>query len=129
MTKKNEIYKIRKKEIQDSRIKETRNFIHSKSFSSLMNNYKWYQIFEFIEKNQTEFELKTLLSPEIKKANSIIELEKSSILIDNTGEFFEFLELEQITLKNTLELKSKLYKMNINFYEDLDKIKIKGYSY
>ncbi|MEM7162358.1 MAG: DUF6678 family protein, partial [Bacteroidota bacterium] len=108
MTKKSELYQIRKNEIRDSRIKETRNFIRSKSLSSLMNNHKWFQIFELIKEQQTEFELKTVLSSEIRKAHSILELEKSSILIDNSGEFIEFLELDQIIIKNTLELKSEL---------------------
>ncbi|WP_370632431.1 DUF6678 family protein [Marixanthomonas sp. SCSIO 43207] len=128
MTKKSELYQIRKKEIRDSRIKETRNFIRSKSFSSLMNNHKWFQIFELIEEQQSEFELKTVRSFEIRKADSILELEKSSILIDNSGEFIEFLELEQITLKNTSELKSELNNLNVDFYEESDKIKIRGYS-
>ena len=128
MTKKSELYQIRKKEIRDSRIKETRNFIRSKSFSSLMNNHKWFQIFELIEEQQSEFELKTVRSFEIRKADSILELEKSSILIDNSGEFIEFLELEQITLKNTAELKSELNNLNVDFYEESDKIKICGYS-
>ena len=128
MTKKSELYQIRKKEIRDSRIKETRNFIRSKSFSSLMNNHKWFQIFELIEEQQSEFELKTVRSFEIRKADSILELEKSSILIDNSGEFIEFLELEQITLKNTAELKSELNNLNVDFYEESDKIKIRGYS-
>ena len=127
MTKKSELYQIRKKEIRDSRIKETRNFIRSKSFSSLMNNHKWFQIFELIEEQQSEFDLKTVLSSEIRKADSILELEKSSILIDNSGEFIEFLELEQIVVKSTLELKSELDKLNVDFYEEMDKIKIQGY--
>ncbi|UAB82304.1 hypothetical protein INR76_05970 [Marixanthomonas sp. SCSIO 43207] len=93
-----------------------------------MNNHKWFQIFELIEEQQSEFELKTVRSFEIRKADSILELEKSSILIDNSGEFIEFLELEQITLKNTSELKSELNNLNVDFYEESDKIKIRGYS-
>ncbi len=127
MTKKSGPYQIRKKEIQDSRIKETQNFIRSKSLSSLMNNHKWFQIFELIEKHQFEFELKTLLSSKIRKNDSILELEKSSILIDNSGEFIEFLELEQIVVKSTLEFKSELDKLNVDFYEEMNNIKIQGY--
>jgi len=127
MTKKSELYLLRNKKKRDSRIKETQNFIRSKSFSSLMNNYKWFQIFELIEEHQSKFELKTLLSSEIRKADSILELEKSSILIDNSGEFIEFLELEQIVVKSTLQLKSELDKLNADFHEDLDNITIQGY--
>lgn len=127
MTKKSEIYQVRKKEIRDSRIKETQNFIRSESFSSTMNNHEWFRVFELIQEHLFEFEIKTLISSEIKRIESILELEKSSILIDNSGEFIEFLELEQITLKNTLKLKSELDKLNVDFYEELDKIRIQGY--
>ena len=127
MTKKSELYQIRKKEKRYSRIKETQNLIRSKSFSSLMNNHKWYRILEFIEKNKSEFDLKILLSSEITKTNKIIELEKSSLLTDNSGEFIYFLELESITLKNTSELISELDKLNVDFYKKMDSIKIQGY--
>lgn len=127
MNKKSELYLIRKKEIRDSRIKETRNLIREKTNGSLMNNQKWYRIFELVEHHNFEFELKTLLSSEIKKANQILELEKSSILIDSSGDFIEFLELEQLTLKNTLELKTELKKLNVEFIEQTDFIEINGY--
>ena len=88
----------------------------------MLNNQKWYRIFEFIEQNKFEFELKTLLSPDFKKSNHILELEKSSILIDNSGDFIEFLELEQLILNNTLEVKVELENLNIEFIVELDKI-------
>ena len=92
-----------------------------------MNNQKWYRIFEWIEQNNSEFELKTLLSSDIKKSNVILELENSSILIDNSGNFIDFLELEQLTLKNTAVLKAQLNKLNVGFIEQSDEIEIKGY--
>lgn len=127
MTKKSELYQLRHKEIRDSRIKETRNLIISKSFSSLMNNQKWYRIFEWIEQHQSEFKLKTLFSSKNIKIDQINELEKSSVLIDNSGDFIEFLELEQIILKNTAELRVELKKQNVEFIEQDDFIEINGY--
>jgi len=127
MTRKSELYHLRSKEKRDSRIKETRNFILEKTNGSLLNNQKWYRIFEWIEQHQSEFELKTLVSSEYKKADHIFELEKSSILIDNSGDFIEFLELEQLILKNTSELKTELEKLNVEFFEQADFIKINGY--
>ena len=127
MTKKSESYQLRNKEKRESRIKETRNLILSKSYSSLMNNQKWYRIFELIEQHNSEFELKTILSSETKKTDQILELEKSSILIDNSGDFIEFLELEQLILKSTSELKIELEKLNMEFFEQADFIKINGY--
>ncbi|MBU2996420.1 hypothetical protein KO500_08235 [Cellulophaga baltica] len=127
MSKKSELYHLISKEKRDSRIKETRNFILEKTNGSLLNNQKWYRIFEWIEQHHSEFELKTLLSSEIKKADHIFELEKSSILIDNSGNFIEFLELEQIILKNKSELKVELKKLNVEFLEQADFIEINGY--
>lgn len=127
MTKKSESYQVRDKEKRESRIKETRNLILSKSYSSLMNNQKWYRVFELIEQHYYEFELKTLLSSETKKTDQILELEKSSILIDNSSDFIEFLELEQLILKSTSELKAELEKLNMEFFEQADFIKIYGY--
>ena len=127
MIKKSELYHLRNKEKRDSRIKETRNFILKKTSSSLLNNQKWYRIFEWIEQNHSEFELKTLLSSDLKKSNQILELEKNSILIDNSGDFIDFLELEQLTLKSTAELKTELKKLNVEFIMELNKIRIQGY--
>jgi len=127
VTKKAKLYSLRNKEKRDSRIKGTRNFILKYTTGSLMNNQKWYRIFEWIEQNNSEFELKTLLSSDIKKSNVILELENSSILIDNSGNFIDFLELEQLTLKNTAVLKAQLNKLNVGFIEQSDEIEIKGY--
>jgi extradiol dioxygenase family protein len=127
MTKKRQLYHLRSKEELDSRIKETRNFILEKTSGSILNNHKWYRIFEWIEQNNSEFELKTLLSPDIRKSEHILELEQTSILIDNSGNFIEFLELEKVTLKNTPELKNELIKLNVDFYEELNRVEIYGY--
>ncbi len=127
MTKKSQVYRLKIKEKRDSRLKETRNLIISKSFSSLMNNQKWYEVFDWIEQHNFQFELKTLLSTEIKKSNQVFELEKSSILIDESGNFIEFFELDQLILKNATELKTELEKMNVEFIEHVNFVEISGY--
>jgi hypothetical protein len=127
VTKKAESQLIREKEKRDSRIKETRNFILKHTSGSLMNNQKWYRVFELVEQNQSEFELKTLLSSDIKISNNILELENNSVLIDNSGNFIDFLELEKLTLKSTSELETQLKELNVDFTEQSDKIEINGY--
>ncbi|MGB1248176.1 MAG: hypothetical protein ACPG4Z_04775, partial [Chitinophagales bacterium] len=111
MTNKTELSYIRSRERRNSRIKETRNFIIENTSSSILNNQKWYKIFDWIEKHSMEFTLKTLLSLDEKKYNFIFELEESSILLNNSGDFFDFLELETLTLKSTLKLKVELQEM------------------
>ena len=92
-----------------------------------MNNQKWYQVFELVEQNHSEFELKTLLSSDIKVSNNILELENNSVLIDNSGDFIDFLELEKLILKSTSELGTKLKELNVDFTEQSGKIEINGY--
>lgn len=127
VTRKAELQFLRKKEKRDSRIKETRNFILKHTSGSLMNNQKWYRVFELVEQNHSEFELKTLLSSDIKISNNILELENNSVLIDNSGNFIDFLELEKLTLKSTPELETQLKELNVDFTEQLGKIEINGY--
>lgn len=127
MTKKSELFLQRIKEKRNSRIKETRNFIVEKTNGSLMNNRKWLRVFELIEQRNSEFEIKTLLASGIRKADQILELESSSLLIDNSGDFIEFLEIELLVLKNTSDLKSEMKKLNVEFTERADFIEIHGY--
>jgi len=127
MTNKRALYHLREREKRDSHIKQTRKFILENTSYSILNNQKWHKIFELVEQYCSEFELKTLLSFEIKKVDQILELEKSSILIDNSGNFIEFLEIEQLILKNTSELKTELKKLNVDFLEQADHIEINGY--
>lgn len=127
MTKKSKLYHLRSKEKRDSKLKQTKSLILEKNYVSLLNNQKWYQIFECIEQNNSEFELKTLLSYSLKKVTAIFELEQSSILVDNTGNFIEFFELEKIIINKTPEIRYELNMLNIELYEELDKIIIQGY--
>jgi hypothetical protein len=127
VTRKAELQFLRKKQKRDSRIKETRNFILKHTSRSLMNNQKWYRVFELVEQNHSEFELKTLLSSDIKISNNILELENNSVLIDNSGNFIDFLELEKLTLKSTSELETQLKELNVDFTEQSGKIEISGY--
>jgi len=127
MTKKRDSHILREKEKRDSRIKETRNFIFKNTSSSLLNNQKWYLIFEWIEKNNSDFELKTLLSSDFRKSKNILELENNSLLIDNSGDFIDFLELETLILKNSKNIKSELDRLNVEFVELPNQIEINGY--
>ncbi len=127
MTKKSVLHKLRNKEKRESRIKETQNFILSKTYGSLMNNRKWYRIFEWIELNKIRFKLKTLLSPEFRNVDQIFELESNSVLIEDSGNFIEYLELEEIILEKRSEIKSLLEKLNVEFIEELNSIRILGY--
>lgn len=116
-------------QIRDSIIKETRNLIISNNLSGLMNNQKWINVFEWIEINRVEFEIKTLLFSNISntKINKIFELDEKSLLLDNSGNFIDFLEIEFIKLEKTPQTIEALNCFNIEFIEENNKLKIQGY--
>jgi len=127
MTKKSELYRIRLKEKRDSRIKETRSLISNKTKGSLMNNQKWNSVFELIESGMTEFKLKTLLNEHSISCDFIRELEGTSILIDNSGNYIEFLEIERLTFNESNELIKELRKLNVEFTSERGELEIHGY--
>ena len=118
---------LRNIEKRESRIKVSKSLILSQTSESLMNNQKWFRVFEWLETSGANFELKTLLSESKRKVNQIYELENTSILIDNSGDFIEFLEIEKLYIDLKKELKSFLDNQNIKFHEVSNQIIIFGY--
>ncbi|NQZ85908.1 MAG: hypothetical protein HRU03_09390, partial [Nanoarchaeales archaeon] len=117
MNKASEIYNIRRKEKRDSRIKEVKNYISNTSLSSLMNNVKWFKVLEEVEFRDVTFKMKLLLNSETIEVNQIFELEESSILINNNGEFIEFMEIESIEVPRSIEFKSFCNRMKLLYSE------------
>ncbi len=81
---------------RSSRIQQTRKYILAKTSASYLNNIHWYEILSWLDENAISFQIKTLLSGEVRHCNFIKELEETSVLIDNSGDFIEFLELEKL---------------------------------
>ena len=127
MNKASEIYNIRRKEKRDSRIKEVKNYISNTSLSSLMNNVKWFKVLEEVEFRDVTFKMKLLLNSETIEVDQIFELEESSILINNNGEFIEFMEIESIEVPRSIEFKSFCNRMKLLYSEKMDHIQINGY--
>ena len=128
MNKASEIYNIRRKEKRDSRIKEVKNYISNTSLSSLMNNVKWFKVLEEVEFRDVTFKMKLLLNSETIEVNQIFEIEESSILINNNGEFIEFMEIESIEVPRSIEFKSFCNRMKLLYSEKMDHIQINGYA-
>ena len=106
-------------------------------FSILIGYYQYYfkvttrtnhSFWLFIIRSLVFFLLFLLLiNPSIPRKDLIIEKSTLSVLIDNSGDFIDFLELDQLTLRNTTELKAELEKLNVEFIEELNMIIIQGY--
>ncbi len=104
----------------ESRIKQTRAYILKNNLGGLLNNHKWREIFEWLEKNQTPFTLTTLLDSTEQTCTFIRELERDSILLDDSGQFIDFLEINKLTVSKSNSLKTFLDKLNVEF-ADTDK--------
>lgn len=112
---------------RESRIKQTKHFIQENTSASLLNNKKWHSILEKIQEEGQSIKIKTLLSDFSFSCDFIREIELSSALFDDTGNFIEYFEIEYITLKRTDEMLRFLNKLNVNYSDNLDQITIIGY--
>jgi hypothetical protein len=105
----------------------TKEFALINTTARLLNNHKWYSIFDRLDDINSVFELKILLSNDIKICHHIQELEKTSILIDDSGDYIEFLEIDRLRIKKTNELMTFLEELNVEFIEQEEYIDIEGY--
>jgi hypothetical protein len=118
----------RKQEKRLSRLKITKNLILNNSFTGLLNNQKWIKIFEVIDINNIDFEIKTLLSENYKTCNFIRELENTSLLIDDSGDFIEFFEIDRLKTKKNNDLITLLDEIKAKYTDQNGLIEIEGYN-
>lgn len=112
-----------------ARIKQAKDLIHQKSKSSLMNNVKWQALFEILGFREVPFHMKRIIGSDLKACSFIRELESSAILIDDSGDFTEFLEIEEVLFAKDPELIPELESIRV-FYELRDpQICIPGYQW
>ena len=112
---------------RQSRIKQTKDLILTKRLSGLLNNTKWHEIFEWIEGSRIEFEIKLLSETEPRHIDFIRELEDSSVLLDDKGDFVEFLEIESLTIKNDEKSIEYLDNLRVEYTDHADDLTILGY--
>ncbi len=126
-TKVSESLDQREVEKRESRLKQTQQFILSNSIAGLLNNHKWYSLFEWIECENIPFGIKILLSGEYRKCDWIRELEDTAILIDDKGDFIEFFEIESLQTVNHNGLSEFLRVSNFDYNETQEGIEVYGY--
>lgn len=126
-TKKNKEFRQFNGEKEVSRIKDTRAYILKNNLTGLMNNHKWREIFEWLEKNQIKFTLTSLLSSTELNCTFIRELEDDCLLIDDSGQFIFFLEINTIILPKSNPTKSFLEEMDIVYLEIDETFSVIGY--
>ncbi|MBC7865504.1 MAG: hypothetical protein IAF38_21190 [Bacteroidia bacterium] len=108
------------------RLRAIKKHISEKNLSRIQNNQKWYFVFYKLRDWKIPFEMKTLLSQEIK-TGSVAKLENKSVLTDGQEYFTEFYEIEFLTVHKTAQLTGYLERSNIEFIEAENEIKIPAY--
>lgn len=127
-TNKSDTYLQREQEKRLSRLKITKNLILDNSFIGLLNNQKWFRIFEVLDAINIEFNVKTLDSENYKTCTSIRELEQNSLLIDDSGNFIEFFEIEKLKFKKINQLITLIGEMKLDYTDIEETIEINGYN-
>ena len=116
-----------KKEKRSSRLKQTKQYILSNSITGILNNQKWKELFDWLDSHGIAFKLRILLSKDEIDCDWIRELEDTSILIDDSGDFIEFYEIESIKTKYNRELIEFLKPTNFDYNNTHEEIEIYGY--
>ncbi len=114
-------------EKRDSRLKLTKQHILSNSLSGILNNQKWQKLFEWLDERRTVFKVTFLLSKVEMSCDWIREIEKTSILLDDSGNFVEFYEINSVKTITSAQLIKFLELNSLDFSETDREIEIYGY--
>lgn len=114
-------------ERRQSRINRTKELIRTKRLSGLLNNTKWFEVFEHLEDSRIAFDIKLLSEDTLRHCDSILELENTSVLVDNTGDFTDFLEIEILKVRKDDTLAKLLDDLNVDYFDEADDLIIQGY--
>lgn len=115
-------------EKRESRLKLTKQYIQSNSISGIMNNQKWQKLFDWFDENRTIFKVTFLLSKEEISCDWIREIEETSVLLNDSGNFVEFYEINSVKTITSHELIKFLKLNNLDYSDTNGEIKICGYS-
>ena len=117
----------RQREKRQSRLKLTKQYISANSTIGLLNNSKWLNLFEYLDRTRNEFQIKTLMANDLRSCSYIRELESMSVLIDDSGDFIEFLEIDTLRTKSTDDIIKLLDNLNIEYSNYNGFIEVCGY--
>ena len=117
----------RQREKRQSRLKLTKQYIFANSTIGLLNNSKWLHLFEYFDRTHNEFQIKTLMANDLRSCSYIRELESTSVLIDDSGDFIEFLEIDTLRTKSTDDIIKLLDNLNIEYSNYNGFIEVCGY--
>jgi hypothetical protein len=110
----------------ESRIDKALKYAVAHNLSSLMNNTKWYKVFEFISHPKTMFEIELLGTGERRSSDWILELEGAMVMVDYGG-FITFAEIHKLRLPVRDDLRGFLEETQLAYEEDNEQLVIYGY--
>lgn len=111
----------------ETRIRKALQYAAVHNLGSLMNNIKWFRLFEWIELQQCTFSVRLLVDGSIITSSLVLELEKDAVLIDYSGKFIGFAEIASISLPVSTPLRNLPEEMKIELDETANTIVIYGY--
>lgn len=118
---------LKTKEKRQSRINQARELIRITKLSGLFNNTKWFKLFEWLDDSRMVFDIKLLSENKLRHCDFIRELEDTSVLVDDTGDFVEFIEIELLKFKMDDTLTMYLDNSNIEYIVSAEDLIIQGY--
>lgn len=110
----------------ESRINKALKYAAAHNLSSLMNNTKWYKVFEFISYPKTMFEIELLGTGERRRNNWILELEEAMVMVDYGG-FITYAEIHKLYLPVRDDLRGFLEETQLACEEDNEQLVVYGY--
>lgn len=110
----------------ETRINKALEYAVAQNLGSLMNNTKWYKVFEFISHPKTLFEIELLGSGERRVSDWILELEGAMVMVDYGG-FITYAEIHKLRLPVRDDLRDILNEMQLVFDEDAEQLVVYGY--
>lgn len=124
---KQNIILLKKDLSRNSRGELTRELIRKNGLSGRLNNTKWHEILEWIDESRLSFDIKLLSELNFRYCDFIRELEKTSVLLDESGDFIEFLEIEFLKLEKNENVVNHLEILGKDHIEEIEWVIIQGY--
>lgn len=111
-----------------SRSQKIKNTILEKGYSKILNDQKWHNIFEIIDKRNIVFKIKLLVNSNANYCDFIRELNETSMLIDDSENSVAFFEIDYIEINKNNEILALLDNKETEYFMNANSIKIFGYN-
>lgn len=122
--------KINKKEKEKklAKLEKVKALISHKGYNRILDDQKWFSIFEIIDNKRIVFKIKLIIDSDTFYCDFIRELDKHCVLVDDSGRFIKYFEIEYIGINQDRAMIDFLENQKIEYSFDGRMIKISGYN-